>query len=86
MKGPLAIIGVGLAAVVCCIAGPAVIIAAIASVGISGAVGGLTAALLVAAVVFALVAVRAGRRRRRCTPDEAGPEQRPRSSTRTEAS
>ena len=85
MKGPLAIIAAGLAAVACCVAGPAAIIAAITAIGLIGATDGLIATLLVAALVIVLVAVRAGRRRR-CMTDESAPEQGPRSSIGTEAS
>ena len=66
MKGPLAVIGTGLAAIVCCVAGPAAIIAAIAAIGLTGATGGLTAALLAAAAVIVILA--GGARRRRARP------------------
>ena len=67
MKGPLAVIGTGLAAIVCCVAGPAAIIAAIAAIGLTGATGGLTAALLAAAAAV-IVILAGGARRRRARP------------------
>ncbi len=75
MRAALGAAGAGLVVVACC-AGPAVLVGAGAGIGLSGAIGGIGAALLVALCVAFLLMARA--RRRRCsTPVSSRDEPRP---------
>ena len=64
MKTTLGIAGAGLVLLACC-AGPALIIGAIIGVGLSGLIGGISAALIVVAGAVCLLIVRS--RRRKCS-------------------